>query len=530
MKKIIVLILLSTFYLSHSQETLGLILDDANAVKSDGYTLFNPRSDDRVFLIDNCGEVMRQWDFSGRKSVSSYILENGNILQSSRFDADIRDWDNNILWGINYQDTFGFEIHHDIEPLPNGNFLVLVRDIYTNTEMFAEGLDTSYILDTLVLERILEIQPVGTDSAQIVWEWKLFDHLVQNFDNTKPNFGVVADNPQLLDMNFDNGNASNLIHANALDYNEDLDQLAFSSRSLSEVFVIDHSTTTVEAASHTGGTYGKGGDFLWRWGNPEVYDQGTAADRKLGRQHDIKWITEGPTQGMMSVFSNDGYGNDFFASSIHILDQSDTNGVYSMDSGKFLPQDYFWSWDGVIMGEVMHAAAQSGLQILSNGNALINESDIGRLTEVDPAGNILWVYRIPVGNDLDFDQFSQPEGNGAFRAHRYPSNYVGFNGLAFNNTGIIENQNSISDDCVNRLSVDDSELNDLSVFPNPTRDILNFEFARRIDRIQVYSMTGKKVLSKSDSDFINLENLAKGMYIVEVSIDNNSEFVKVLKD
>mmetsp|Transcript_2085 Transcript_2085/g.4307 ORF Transcript_2085/g.4307 Transcript_2085/m.4307 type:complete len:531 (-) Transcript_2085:44-1636(-) len=530
MKKIIVLILLSTFYVSHSQETLGLILDDVNGAKSDGYTLFSPRSDDRVFLIDNCGEVLNQWDFSGRKGVSSYILENGNLLQSSRFDADIRDWDNNILWGINYEDTFGFEIHHDIEPLPNGNFLVLVRDVYSDIEMFAEGLDTSYFLETLVLERILEIQPVGTDSAQIVWEWKLFDHLVQNFDNTKPNFGVVADHPELLDMNFDNGNGSNLIHANALDYNEDLDQLAFSSRSLSEVFVIDKSTTTAEAASHTGGTYGKGGDFLWRWGNPEVYDQGTAADKTLGRQHDIKWITEGPTQGMMSVFSNDGYGDDFFASSIHIIDQSDVNGVYTLNSGKFLPQNYVWSWDGVIMGEVMHAGAQSGVQILSNGNALINESDIGRLTEVDPAGNILWVYRIPVGNDVNFDQFSEPEGNGAFRAHRYPTDYIGFSGVTFNNTGIIEDQNTISSDCVNRLSIDDEALNNLSVYPNPTSGILNFRFERPIDQVQVYSITGQRVLSKSTTDFINLSALDQGIYIVELVVDNTSEFIKVLKD
>ena len=39
----------------------------------------------------------------------------------------------------------------------------------------------------------------------------------------------------------------------------------------------------------------------------------------LGRQHDIKWITEGPNQGMLSVFSNDGYGTDISASSIHII-------------------------------------------------------------------------------------------------------------------------------------------------------------------------------------------------------------------
>ena len=297
MKKITILTLLLLFNFATAQETVGLIFDDINESKSEGYTLFTSLSDDRVYFINNCGEAVHQWDFSGQIGRQVYLLENGNLLQGNGFNVDIRDWDNNILWSLDYMAVLGLRIHHDLEPLPNGNFLALVRDPYTDIEMFAEGKDTSYPEDSFVLERIIEIEPVGTNSANIVWEWKLFNHLVQEFDSSKPNNGIVANNPQLLDMNYDNGNGSNPIHANAIDYNEDLDQIAISSRHLSEVFVIDHSTTTAQAATHTGGVYGKGGDFLWRWGNPEVYNQGTIADRKLGKQHDIKWITEGSNQG-----------------------------------------------------------------------------------------------------------------------------------------------------------------------------------------------------------------------------------------
>lgn len=529
MRKFLLFISVTLIFINVSvgQETVGLVFDDINKNKSDGYTLYNPSSDQRVILINNCGEVVNQWDFTGEGIVTSYLLENGTILQSDRFNAEIRDWDNNVIWSINYEDVFGFNIHHDIEPLPNGNFLVLVRDSYTNTEMFAVGMDTAYPNDVLVLERIVEIEPVGSSGANVVWEWKIFDHLIQDFDSSKPKFGTIAENPQLLDMNYDGGHGSNPIHANAIDYNADLDQIAVSARHLSEVFVIDHSTTTAEAATNSGGVYDKGGDFLWRWGNPEVYDQGTELNKTLGKQHDIKWITEGPHQGKMSVFSNLGYGTDLTASSIHIIDQNDINGVYSMNSGKFLPESYFWSWDGIIMNEVMHGAAQCGVQIMSNGNALINESDIGRLTEVDNLGNIIWVYSIPIGNNTNFNQFDQPTGNGSFRAHRYPEDYSGLDGVTFNNTGIIEDVNSLSSNCAQRLSVATSFFDEIKVYPNPTPNVLNFN--SRLDQIEVYDLTGKMVMTESDTESINLVNLESGLYLIKVSSGQNAETIKVNK-
>ena len=176
----------------------------------------------------------------------------------------------------------------------------------------------------------------------------------------------------------------------------------------------------------------------------------------------------------------------------------------------------------------MHGEKKCGVQIMSNGNALINESATGRVTEVDSLGNVIWVYIIPVGSNSNFNQFSQPGLNEAFRASRYSQNYSGFNGVTFNNTGIIEDVNSISEDCINLLSVGDSYIVNLNVYPNPTKDILNFTY--HIDEIKVYDILGKIVLNKSNSEFINLENLPNGLYLVRISEEEKSKIFKISKN
>ena len=129
---------------------------------------------------------------------------------------------------------------------------------------------------------------------KIIWEWNLWDHLVQDFDSTKNNFGIIENHPELLNINYYNGNGKkDWMHCNSIDYNESLQQIVIGSRSMSEFYIIDHSTTTTQASSSSGGIYGRGGDFLYRWGNPQVYNKGNSSNRRLFGQHDVQWIEDG---------------------------------------------------------------------------------------------------------------------------------------------------------------------------------------------------------------------------------------------
>ena len=113
-------------------------------------------------------------------------------------------------------------------------------------------------------EAILEWNPM---IDEVVWEWHIWNHLIQDYDESKANYGTVAEHPELIDINYDrNDGHPDWLHMNAIDYNPILDQIVMSVPYFDELWVIDHSTSKEEAASHTGGKSGKGGDLLYRWG------------------------------------------------------------------------------------------------------------------------------------------------------------------------------------------------------------------------------------------------------------------------
>eukprot|EP00614_Pseudopedinella_elastica_P042539 CAMPEP_0181259354 /NCGR_PEP_ID=MMETSP1097-20121128/370_1 /TAXON_ID=35684 /ORGANISM="Pseudopedinella elastica, Strain CCMP716" /LENGTH=263 /DNA_ID=CAMNT_0023357805 /DNA_START=411 /DNA_END=1199 /DNA_ORIENTATION=+ len=240
-------------------------------------------------------------------------------------------------------------------------------------------------------EQILEIQPFGTNQANVVWEWNIKDHLVQDFDATKDNFGVVADNPNRLDFNYINATnaTANWLHCNSLQYNPALDQLVLSSRIMSEIYIIDHSTTTAEAATSTGGTYGKGGDFLYRWGNKAAYDKGTSSNQTLFGQHYPHWIADGLTDaGKIMIFNN---GGARAYSSIDIIDPMVTTpGNYTYDNvNGYGPTNAEWIYTTPTNTDFFTAILSSG-ERLPNGNTLICDGDSGYFFEIDPAENIVW--------------------------------------------------------------------------------------------------------------------------------------------
>ena len=318
MTKILFVIGIITIFISSSFITVGFsinITEEKSINLSvgeyfDGYTLFSPEYLTSTYLIDMNGKIVYTWKSEYVQGLATYLLENGDLLRLDQFGSNIQfngggkagrfekfDKDSNLLWEFDYANDEHCS-HHDIEPLPNGNILIIAWELKTKEEAISVGRNPNRLRSNSIWpDHIIELQPAGSNGGNIVWEWHVWDHLIQDYDQTKDNYGVIKEHPELIDINFGNTD-SDWNHINAVDYNEEFDQILLSVHNFNEIWVIDHSTTTEEAAEHTGGRYGKGGDLLYRWGNPQAYESGDSTDQQYFGQHGANWIEEGcPREG-----------------------------------------------------------------------------------------------------------------------------------------------------------------------------------------------------------------------------------------
>ena len=427
-------------------QTVGLFVNEEGSY--DGYTLFAPLQYGTTYLIDNEGKLVHSWDSAYTPGNSVYLLENGHLLRTATLPrgpnatfgsggaggrVEEFTWAGTLVWEFEYSSDQHLQ-HHDIEKLPNGNVLMIAWEYKTAAEAIAAGRNPDVLTDgQLWPDHIIEGEPSGASGGIIVWEWHVWDHLIQDFDPTKENYGVVAEHPELIDINFARQGNADWNHINSVDYNAQFDQILLSVPRFSEVWVIDHSATTEEAAGHAGGNSGKGGDILYRWGNPQAYRAGNASDRKLFSQHDAQWIESGlPGEGNILLFNNgNGRPGGAYSSVDEFVPPTDTSGNYALTPGTaYGPEEQTWIYTADNPTDFF-ADHISGAQRLPNGNTLICDGPHGALFEVTSEGEVVWKYVNPVtgqgpltqGDPVSAGQKGQI--NQVFRAYRYGSDYAG---------------------------------------------------------------------------------------------------------
>jgi len=421
-----------------------------------GYTLMAPKHNTVTYLLDMQGRAVHSWKSTYEPGQSAYLMPNGHLVRAGLVMVpggtgggeggriEEYNWDGNLVWEYDLATTER-QLHHDFKVMPNGHILALMVERKTREQALAEGFDPTLMRDNeIVPDAVVEIEPTGTKGGRIVWEWHVWDHMIQDFDKTKAHYGDVKTHPELIDAAVNGkGTPAFWNHMNSLDYNPELDQILLSVRGCNEVWILDHSTTAAEAAGHSGGKLGKGGDLVYRWGNSAAYRQGTSKDAVLVQQHDAEWIPAGsPGAGNILIFNN-GYDR-LWSSLEQIVPPRNNDGSYAMTNGVWGPQQTVWHYEAANRTDFFSAEI-SGAQRLPNGNTLICAGVIGNLFEVTATGQQVWQYVNPVvkggilaqgelpGKDLRGHLF-----NAVFKVKRYAPDYPGIQGRALSTPEVIE--------------------------------------------------------------------------------------------
>jgi len=444
----LILLLSASLALSNAADELptktGTIVNHEDACA--GFTLLFPIGSTTTYLIDMEGRVANRWESAYRPGQSAYLLENGHLLRTISPDVAAKRtfrggggagggvqefaWDGELLWEFIHASDEYLQ-HHDVAPLPNGNVLMLAWEKKSVHDAIRAGRAPETLgPEGLWSEKIIEVEPTGKETGKIVWEWHAWDHLVQEADPDEANHGILAEHPELITINpYDwtknlspaeqaklqalgylgssqppDRRRSNpdFLHINAIAHNAELDQIMLSVLGFNEIWVLDHSTTTEEAAGHAGGKQSRGGDLLYRWGNPQAYGMGSAKDQQLFAQHDAHWIPTGlPGAGRILLFNNGRGRRGEDHSSVDVIVPPVTpDGSYERDDGQpFGPERCSWSYTAPNKSE-FYSIHISGAQRLPNGNTLICSGEMGTIFEVTPDKRVVWKYINPILNRM----------------------------------------------------------------------------------------------------------------------------------
>ena len=518
------------------------------------YTLYSVMNSNVINLIDTNNVAVHTWTMptTSKTGYSTYMLpggtlwrtvnRTGNSFTGGPICGQVQkiDWNGNVIWDYVYSTT-QYCTHHDICPMPNGNVLLIAYERKTAAELTAAGGSQSI---EIWPDKIVEVEPVGATGGNIVWEWHAWDHLVQNFNPAKANYQTsIVDHPELININFNT--SKDWMHMNGVDFNPILNQVTFSCHNLHEIYVIDHSTTTAEAASHTGGNSGKGGDILYRWGNPAGYSAAGAQILKV--VHDAHWITEGtPNAGYLVGYNNQGISTS--ASCVDIVDPPYNGYNYSITPGMaFSPLSYTLRQSSGGFNSNMGNSQQ-----LPNGNMLVTVSTSGIIKEFDPLGVMIWSKTSTgfIPKAFRFDScyvynaapviptiiqsvdtlysttaatyqwyFNGQQIVGAVSQYYVPSQFGNYlvritdaNGcvyrysLDYNFTGVTG---------INSIDLDKNIL----IYPNPTSCQLNIvhSYPGNDLTITVSDMLGNALLKTGNVNRLDLSNFKNGLYLVRLS-------------
>lgn len=476
-----------------------------------GYTLFEQGGS--AYLINNCGEWVNKWNFISPK-YHAKLLPNGHLIYIEWVSNKLieRAWDGSIVNELEVMDKT-ITLDYEVIVLPNDNYLCIARKEWSQAQFDSIG----YIDNAAGFPQEVDVVvELDRTTGEVVWLWNTADHVIQDEDPMLPNFGNVKNNPQRLDMAgispYDWPEEFFMI--NGMDYNADLDQIVVSLRKAGEIAIIDHSTTLAEAASSSGGNSGKGGDLLYRWGNPKNYDRGTEADQYLFYQHNPNWIQHGEHAGKIIMYNNGlnrpgvSYYERYSTVPIIALPAMSAGGNYALGTDEpYWPLTPNEDYSKITTNHDFYSNYTSAAKVLPNGNILISVGGDSEIFELKPNGAEVWRYHLPGDPFL-------------FRVEKYAPDYPAFIDKELEPMGTLEDPPSTVPCNLNTATKDLEATTDFKIWVNEESNWLQIQPAHLGNyQYSMFDLWGRRILMGSHHGDLqrSLTSLTGGLYIVEIT-------------
>ena len=246
-----------------------------------------------------------------------------------------------------------------------------------------------------------------------------------------------------------------------------------------------------------------------------------------GTAEDIQVVTDNSNSGAQSGYIGPG---GVFPDAVLLLGNQST-GQYTVQWQMFVPAGAVAYWniqDDEIPGLQWNDEFYVGITASGGAFGVITSLQTG-LTVPYPEDQ--W-FLIKHEIDMDALTYSIEVDGAPFLTNEF---YIGSQLGAIDFFSIDANNEYWVDDVLyldEILGTDDFSAENFSVYPNPVQDVLNINTTSVVDTINVYDVLGKLVLqSQPDavSPSIDMSTLASGAYLVQVTIDNTSKTVKIIK-
>lgn len=552
---------------------------------NNGYTLF--AASGKSYLVDMEGYVLKQWNVG----TNPRLLDNGNILDATKSDPSgfggfqEIDWNGNVVWTYSEKRS-SYLPHHDWTRIynkklkKNTTIYIANKSIPKDSVLAAGANPANGAYTNVQLDALVEVDSTGT----IVWEWCFFDHIIQDFDATKPNYvgagKTVANYPNKININMPGNPLKNdWLHCNSIDYNDSLGQIVVNSVQ-GEFYIIDHDNTFL--AGNPAGSIAlaatSAGDFLYRFGDPYRYGQGTAAsisstgNKQIGGSHDVHWVKSGlPGAGNIQIFNNGEYLGERVSQS-YIFEVNPYYNSSKVNTGAYVnpPTAGYYTWiypskdamkaNKLISNQVVwiycskndqnfYSTIGGSEQRLPNGNTLICSDTQGHFFEV-AAGDtaIVWEYINPVTKDgiktVFADQY--PMYNSVFRAARYAFDHPALKGRTLTRTKTITGKvpqyfkpSDFTAEVNTGGSTAPSGFVLLQNYPNPFNPSTTISFglpeAGNV-KLEVFNILGQSVMVLLDENMVagthtvlfDAGQLPSGVYLYQCRMNDRLEMKKMI--